>query len=144
MFCCSRSILLKESYTFNKIERLRLGQRLNLNGAMRAKAKQSWKGVDAIEGEYIYPVGFLLLTEIHTDESIPDSDAFAWLGKRFLDGAVDAGIVPEDHPRYISEVTMLGPIHAHLPGVFKAKHTGIFVPVQHDAKMWAKFLEGVK
>ena len=99
----ARPMRLSKIMTFNKLERLKPGHRWRINKDIKEMSERCWEDVDPItERGLIYSINAV----VHTD-SRPDPDSLNWVGKRMLDGAIAAGVIPDDSGTYISG-TMTG------------------------------------
>lgn len=127
-------VFLKEIYTFNKIERMNLGMRLELNKMLKAKAYNAWKAAllthPAPRPERKH--AFVLQSYVLRSHNLPDTDAFMWLAKRFIDGAVKVGVIPDDTTKHLSHIIIAAPqpLNPDLQGTYRgmaaAAHVGIF------------------
>ena len=112
MMLQSGPIYLRDSYTNNRIEYWSKAQKRRIIKELREASEKAW-GKSEGELNFKPPYAFLLATGYHfLDKRSNDSDAFNWLCKRVIDGAVDAKVIPDDNPKYVSSTTTMAPTEA--------------------------------
>ena len=99
----SDTIEMRSLYTFNNISRMPKPAQWSLAKHVRGQAANAWRraGVPRLDGRW----DFVVYTAVRTGSGIaPDADSGMWVAKRILDGAVDAGVIPDDSPRFVAGV----------------------------------------
>lgn len=125
----SSPIEIAEFVPNNVYYRMNQGQKLSLHKQIRHKAcHASWH---AESPEYLLQryFTFILVSQYHHGRSnkILDTDAFSWVVKPFIDGAVDGRVIIDDTPQYIHSVVILPPErNEYLPAGVECSFTGLF------------------
>ena len=114
-------VSLHDIYTTNRLERLNSGYRNRVHRMLRTRAAAAWcdaaAGISAPADQiWDFPIVFCLETIIGGGSTLPDADAFGVVGKRFLDGARDAGVIPDDSPEYIRRIVLEAPAWGAVAG----------------------------
>ena len=95
----------KRYLSVNKQRNIHWKQHADETRAVRGHARDLWLASDMLSQ---FPVIFVMQTFTpHECKNIPDVDSQAWLAKRILDGAIDAGVIPDDAHQYVSDVRLL-------------------------------------
>lgn len=123
----------RKTYTFNEFVYMPRRQKAGIISDLRKQAAKAWSEKEGeLPGDP--PYAFILFTAIDTHigtrhaGNLQDADASAFLAKRFLDGAIDAKIIPDDGPEWIHSSTVVQCHQLHLPPGFTALYQGIFIP----------------
>ena len=141
----SKRVAFSELHTFNKIDAMNKPQQKQLARWSREKFAIAWQEV----GEKVAaadhfsdvlgdpPYSFMFnsyITSLQVSR-VPDADAFFVMAKRCLDGAIDAGVLPDDGEEYIIKACCTLPVIASLDSVSRklahaneaVLHEGIFI-----------------
>lgn len=124
----SEPIEMKHMHTFNSIIRMPKPAQWNLAKHIRDQARHAWAAADVprILGRW----DFVVYTAVRggIGAALPDADSGLWVAKRILDGAVDAGVIPDDSPRYVAGVHIHAAAHLDLPAQtrMRASYVGSF------------------
>jgi len=124
----SKRVAFSELHTFNKIEAMNKPQQKQLARWTREKFSIAWQEVGSkvaaadhfsdVLGDppYIFVFNSYIVSLKVT--RAPDADAFSVMAKRCLDGAVDAGVLPDDGEEYISKACCTLPVLASPGGMY--------------------------
>ena len=119
-------------YSINNVDYMSRQQKMGIAKSIRKKAAEAWKGVKL---DFDPPYAFFLGTAMEmTNKGFYDVDAFLWVAKRFMDGAIDADVIPDDNLDYVTSATVLASKHLVMPPGAEVMHMGLFLP---------QFMEGV-
>ena len=110
----SGNVSLKRAWTFNDLEYMPRNRKFSINRNIRKLACEAWsKSEGSLSSLGPPPYAFVLGAAVNQYmgmQRMRDTDASMWISKRFLDGAQDMGIIPDDGPEIISSVTVLLPV----------------------------------
>jgi len=109
-----------ELYLFNKIEAWNKPQQKSLARWTVGVFEHSWQPLaqriaaaeDPVDVLGDPPYTFIFRTELHElmyRHRLPDADGFSIMAKRCLDGAVNAGVLPDDDSGHIERVVLTVP-----------------------------------
>ena len=104
------SLEFDKSYTFNSVSRMSKAQQREISRHVRGRAKDKWKQEDRRQTGRVQrrarDVVFRLVPFLSPSATLPDTDAYSWIAKYILDGAVEAHILPNDSGLFIAEVVL--------------------------------------
>ena len=108
----SDTIYVRRLFLFNRVTRLSKAEQNTLSKNLRKESCRAWShpAEFKIRVELKYPLKFSFSTFVNVTETLPDVDSGMWVAKRMLDGAVDAGVILDDTPEYISRVIINAPV----------------------------------
>ena len=123
----SSPIEMKELYTFNRIQGMAKPTQWSLAKHIRSKARAAWRDV---EKGTLGCHTFELVTALREGKAnvAPDADSGIWVAKRILDGAIDAGVIPDDSPLYVASVHIVAATFVKLDPRVRVSYVGVFRP----------------
>lgn len=89
-------------------------------GPVRAAAAEAWRKVGPYRGRKAHLTAQFRFPW-QSGGRLPDTDSVSWAAKVALDGAVDAGLIPDDSGRVVASVTLLAPVEVE-------KGAGLLLP----------------
>ena len=89
-----------------------------------AIARRKWNAGELVERP-AYPAEFNLYPAYDDGSRLIDTDATAWVAKRFLDALIQNKMIPDDSPEFIGRVVLHAPIKMTIPGEYTMSYLGV-------------------
>ena len=124
LYVVSRVFFSPRRYSYNAMihshRKVQMGSTANL----RRRARDCWIDGDKYK-DPVYPAVFEMHVTYPHRVTVGDADSTMWVAKCFLDGLVDAGIIPDDSPQYIAKVINHAPIQGQMGELDAAAYLGV-------------------